>query len=94
MKCSVAFVAATLWITDTSAFAQRGRPASPGAVAPSMHGSSTCADHASSRPTTSPSSPDSVLTRSPQLSGALTEALAKSGAKVSDLAERLHPSRH
>ena len=56
-----------------------------------MHGSSSGADHASARPTTSPSSPDSVLTRNPQLSGALTEALAKSGVKVSDLADTCKP---
>jgi|SRR5215469_2853694 len=81
MKRSIALVAATLWIANTSAFAQHGRPASPGAVAPSMHGSSASAEegHASSRPTTSPSSPDSVLNRNPKVEPALTEALGKSG---------------
>lgn len=86
-------VVATLWIANTSVFAQHGRPASAGTVAASTHGSSASAegDHASSRPTTSRSSPDSVLTRNPHLGGALTEALAKSGITVSDLAGTCKP---
>ncbi|SRR6266566_701072 len=96
MKRSIlaaAFVAATLWIATTSAFAQHGRPASPGAVAPSTHGINTSAEggHASSRPTTSPSSPDTVLSRNSHLSGALTEALAKSGINASNLAGTCKP---
>src|SRR5437660_7313293 len=78
MKRSIlatAFVAATFWIANTPAFAQHGRPASPGAVAPSMHGgASSGASHASSRPTTSPSSPDAVLSRNSHLSGALSSS--------------------
>src|SRR2546429_3813072 len=57
MKRSIlatAFVAATFWIANTPAFAQHGRPASPGAVAPSMHGGASSGEsHASSRPTRS-----------------------------------------
>src|SRR5207249_3842602 len=78
MKRSIlatAFVAATFWIANTPAFAQHGRPASPGAVAPSMHGGASSGEsHASSRPTTSPSSPDAVLSRNSHLSGALSRS--------------------
>ena len=77
-----AFVAATFWITSTPVLAQHGgRPASPGAGAPSMHGSSASAEgsHDSSRPTTSPSSPGSVLARNPNVGPALTKALQKQG---------------
>ena len=83
-----AFVAATVWIATTPAFAQHGRPASPGAGAPGMHGSSASAEagHASSRPTSSPSSPGSVLSHNSHLSDALTAALAKKGITVTDLA--------
>jgi len=95
MKRSIlatAFVAATFWIANTPAFAQHGRPASPGAVAPSMHGGASSGEsHASSRPTTSPSSPDAVLSRNSHLSGALSKALAKSGIQVSDLAGTCKP---
>ena len=95
MKRSIlatAFVAATFWIANTPAFAQHGRPASPGAVAPSTHGGASSEEsHASSRPTTIPSSPDSVLSRNKHLSDALTEALAKSGIKVSNLSDTCKP---
>ena len=83
MKRSIlatAFVAATFSIANTLAFAQHGRPASPGAGAPSTHGSSASAagGHASPGPPTSPSSPGSVLSN-PHVSEALTNALKKSG---------------
>ena len=95
MKRSIlatAFVAATFWIANTPGFAQHGRPASPGAVPPSSHGGvSSGESHASSRPTTSPSSPDAVLSRNPHLNEALTHALAKSGIAVSNLSDTCQP---
>ena len=96
MKGSIlatALVAATFSIANTPAFAQHGRPASPGAGAPSMHGSSASSEesHASSRPTTSPSSPGSVLSHNSHLTDALTDALAKKGITVSDLATTCMP---
>jgi hypothetical protein len=98
MKRSIlvtATVAATFWIANTPAFAQHGRPASPGAVAPSTHGSSASAEsgHASSRPTSSPSSPGSVLSHNSHLTDALTDALAKKGITVNDLATTCKPFR-
>jgi len=91
MKRSIlvtAIVAVTFWTANTPAFAQHGRPASPGAVAPSAHGSSASAEGgpASSRPTSSPSSPGSVLSHNSHLTDALTDALAKKGITVNDLA--------
>lgn len=76
-----AVVAATFWIANTAVLAQHGHPPSPGAGAPSMHGSSAPAEvgHDSSRPTTSPSSPGSVLSRNPSVGPALTKALQKQG---------------
>ena len=85
MKRSIlvtAFVAATFSIASTPAFAQQhGRPASPGAGAPSAHGSnaSTEGGHSSSGATSSPSSPSTVLSRNPNVEPALTRALGKSG---------------
>ena len=90
-----AFVAATFWIGSAPAFAQHGRPASPGAAAPSTHGSNASAEggHASSGATSSPSSPGSVLAHNPHLTDALTDALAKKGINVSDLATTCGPFR-
>jgi hypothetical protein len=90
------FVAATFWIATTPVFSQHGRPASPGAAAPSTRGSSTSAggDHASSSQTTSPSSPSSVLSRNSNLSGALTKALANSGINVTDLKSTCGPFKN
>ena len=98
MKRSIlvtAFVAAIFWIVGTPAFAQHGRPASPGTVAPSTHGSSASAggDHASSGSTSSPSSPGSVLSHNSPLTDALTDALAKKGISVNDLATTCKPFR-
>ena len=90
-----AFVAATFWIAGTPAFAQHGRPASPGTVAPSTHGNSASAGggHASSGSTSSPSAPGSVLSHNSHLADALTDALAKKGINVSDLATTCKPFR-
>jgi hypothetical protein len=78
---------AAFCIATTPAFAQHGRPASPGAATPSTHGSSASVEggHASSGATSSPnpnSSPSSVFAHSPNLATNLTNALSKSGISV------------
>ena len=98
MKRSIlvtAFVAATFWIAGTLAFAQHGRPASPGAGAAGTHGNSASPEggHAGSGPTSSPSSPGSVLSHNAHLTDALTDALAKKGITVADLATTCKPFR-
>lgn len=88
-------MAATFWISSTPAFAQHGHAASPGAVAPGTHGSSASPGegHAGSGPTSSPSSPGSVLSHNAHLTDALTDALAKKGITVTDLATTCRPFR-
>lgn len=98
MKRSIlvsAFVAATFWIASTPAFSQHGHPASPGAVAPGTHGSGASAEegHAGSGPTSSPSSPGSVLSHNAHLTDALRDALEKRGITVTDLATTCKPFR-
>src|SRR5205085_1302658 len=91
MKRSIAFAALTtavFFIATSPAFAQRGRPSSPGAAAPSIHSNSSASaegGHASASPATSPRSPSSVLSRNSNVSEALTKALAKSGINVTVL---------
>jgi hypothetical protein len=90
---------ATLLFLGSSAYAQGGRPA--GAGKPSgvgggpSSGAGASATHenmsGANSSTTSPSSPGSVLSRNSNLSGALTNALGKSGITVTDLASTCSP---
>jgi hypothetical protein len=94
---------ATVSFLGSSAYPQ-GRPAgagkpsgvgspSSGAGASSAHGSAPSAEggNASSNAPASASSPSSVLSRNSSLSGALTNALGKSGITVTDLASTCSP---
>jgi hypothetical protein len=90
---------ATLFLLGSSAYAQGGRPASAGKPSgvgggPSS-GAGASATHenmSGANPNTaSPSSPGSVLSRNSSVSGALTNALGKSGITVTDLAGTCKP---